>query len=162
MLEPDQRRSIARMVDRRITLAGLLVSAFFLAAAVMAAVLPGSCSGRGVWLPVDLAFAGAAGMAVASVLPFFVAALSVAPPMSPMVRGGAIGLIAGGAASASLGVAGGYVPLAVAGGLSYLAGLAGVAIAAFWPLRASRGPVGPWSWPPTVRPSRRSPWGSPS
>ena len=98
---------------------------------------------RGVWLPVHLALAGAAGTAIASVLPFFVAALSVAPPMSGVVRGGAIGLIAGGAAAASLGVAGGIVPLALAGALGYLAGLAGVAVAAFWPLRASRGPRRP-------------------
>jgi nitrite reductase (NO-forming) len=92
-----------------------------------------------VWLPVHLALAGAAGTAIASVLPFFVAALAVAPPMSGVLRGGAIGLIAGGAAAASLGVAGGIVPLAIAGGLGYLAGLCGVAVAAFWPLRAGRG-----------------------
>ena len=126
------------MTDRRITLAGLLVSACFLAAAVVAALLPESVR-RGVWLPVHLALAGAAGTAIASVLPFFVAALAVAPPLNGIVRGGAIGLIAGGEAAASLGVSGGIVPLAVAGGLGYLAGLAGVAVAAFWPLRASRG-----------------------
>jgi nitrite reductase (NO-forming) len=126
------------MTDRRITLAGLLLSVCFLAVAVAAALLPESVR-RGVWLPVHLALAGAAGTAIASLLPFFVAALSVAPPMNGIVRGGAIGLVAGGAAAASLGVSGGIVPLAVAGGLSYLAGLAGVAVAAFWPLRASRG-----------------------
>jgi nitrite reductase (NO-forming) len=126
------------MTDRRITLAGLLVSAGFLAAAVAAALLPESVR-RGVWLPLHLALAGAAGTAVASVLPFFVAALSVAPPMNGIVRGGAIGLVAGGAAAASLGMAAGIVPLAVMGGLGYLAGLAGVAVAAFWPLRAGRG-----------------------
>ena len=142
VLETDQRRSVARTTDRRITLAGLLVSAGFLAAAVAAGTLPESVR-RGVWLPVHLALAGAAGTAIASVLPFFVAALSVAPPMNGVVRGGAIGLIAGGAAAASLGVAGGIVPLALAGALGYLAGLAGVAVAAFWPLRASRGPRRP-------------------
>ena len=139
MLEPDARRSISRSADRQITLAGLLVSAGFLAAALVAAILPASIR-RGVWLPVHLALAGAAGTAIASVLPFFVAALSVAPPMRGIVRGGAIGLVAGGAAAASLGVAGGIEPLALAGALGYLAGLGGVAVAAFWPLRASRGP----------------------
>lgn len=139
VLEPDARRSVSRTVDRRITLAGLLLSAGFLAAAVAAAILPESVR-RGVWLSVHLALAGAAGTAIASVLPFFVAALSVAPPVSGIVRGGAIGLIAGGAAAASLGVAGGMQPLALAGALGYLAGLGGVAVAAFWPLRASRGP----------------------
>jgi nitrite reductase (NO-forming) len=59
--------------------------------------------------------------------------------MSGIVRGGAICLIAGGAAAASLGVSGGIEPLALAGALGYLAGLGGVAVAAFWPLRASRG-----------------------
>lgn len=139
VLEPDLRRSLSRTGDRRITLAGLLVSAGFLATAVAAAMLPETVR-RGVWLPVHLALAGAAGTAIASVLPFFVAALSVAPPMSRIVRGGAIGLIAGGAAAASLGVAGGMQPLALAGALGYLAGLGGVAVAAFWPLRASHGP----------------------
>ena len=130
------------MTDRRITLAGLLVGACFLALAVAAATLPEPVR-RGVWLPLHLTLAGAAGTAVASVLPFFVAALSVAPPINGIVRGGAIALIAGGAAAASLGVAGGMVPLAVAGALGYLAGLAGTAVAAFWPLRASRGPRRP-------------------
>lgn len=139
VLEPDARRSLSRTADRRITLAGLFVSAGFLAAAVAAAILPEAVR-RGAWLPVHLALAGAAGTAIASVLPFFVAALSVAPPMSGIVRGGAIGLIAGGAAAASLGVAGGMESLALAGALGYLAGLGGVAVAAFWPLRASRGP----------------------
>ena len=138
VLEPDARPSVARTADRRITLAGLLVSAGFLAAAVVAAILPESLR-RGVWLPVHLALAGAAGTAIASVLPFFVAALSVAPPVSGIVRVGAIGLIAGGAAAASLGMVGGMEPLALAGALGYLAGLAGVAVAAFWPLRAGRG-----------------------
>jgi nitrite reductase (NO-forming) len=138
VLEPDAGRSISRTADRRLTLAGLLVSAGFLAAAVAAALLPESVR-RGVWLPVHLALAGAAGTAVASVLPFFVASLSVAPPMGRIVRGGAIGLIAGGAAAASLGVAGEVGPLAIAGAFAYLAGLGGVAVAAFWPLRFSRG-----------------------
>lgn len=138
VLEPDARRSTARLADRRVTVAGLLVSVSFLAAAVLAAILPESVR-RGAWLPIHLALAGAAGTAVASVLPFFVAALCVATPMSAVVRGGAIGLIAGGAAAASLGVAGGVEPVALAGAITYLAGIGGVAFAALWPLRASRG-----------------------
>ena len=139
VFEPDARRSTARVADRRVTIAGLLVSASFLAAAVVAAILPESVR-RGAWLPIHLALAGAAGTAVASVLPFFVAALSVAPPMSAIVRGGAIGLIAGGAVAASLGVAGGMEPVALAGAIGYVAGIGSVAFAAFWPLRARRGP----------------------
>ena len=78
---------MARATDRRITFAGLLVSAGFLAAAVVATTLPEPVR-RGLWLPIHLGLAGAAGTAIASVLPFFVAALSVAPPMGRIVRGG--------------------------------------------------------------------------
>ena len=126
------------MADRRITLAGLLVSAGFVGAALAAAILPEPAR-QGMWLPVHLALAGGAGTAVASVLPYFVGALSVSSPVSGFVRWGAIGLVAGGAAAASVGVVGGIEPLALAGALGYLAGLVGVAVAAFWPLRAGRG-----------------------
>lgn len=139
VLEPGPRPSISRAADRRITVAGLVVSAGFLAAAVAAMTLPEPV-GRGLWLPVHLGLAGAAGTAVASVLPFFVAALSVVPPMARIVRGGAIALIAGGALSASLGVVGDMQPVALAGALSYLAGLAAVSVAAFWPLHGALGP----------------------
>ncbi|HEY8868117.1 MAG TPA: hypothetical protein VIM30_01855 [Candidatus Limnocylindrales bacterium] len=138
VLEPDPRRSVSRAADRRITVAGLVVSAGFLAAAVAALWLPEPLR-RGLWLPVHLGLAGAAGTAVASVLPFFVAALSVASPMGLIVRGGAIALIAGGALIASLGVVGSIQPAALAGALSYLAGLGAVSVAAFWPLRGALG-----------------------
>jgi nitrite reductase (NO-forming) len=134
VLEPDRGRSVARAGDRRITVAGLAVSAGFLAAAVAAMTLSEPVR-RGLWLPVHLALAGAAGTAVASVLPFFVAALAVAVPMGRVVRGGAIALVAGGAISASVGVVTGMQPVAVAGVLGYLAGLGAVAVAAFSPLR---------------------------
>jgi nitrite reductase (NO-forming) len=139
VLEPDPRPSASRAENRRITVAGLVVSAAFLAAAVAAMTLPEPVR-HGLWLPVHLGLAGAAGTAVASVLPFFVATLSIVPSMGRLVRGGAISLIAGGALAASVGVAGGVQPVALAGALSYLAGLGAVSVAAFWPLRGSRRP----------------------
>jgi len=139
VLETDPRRSASRSADRRITVIGLVVSAGFLTAAMAGTALPEPVR-HGLWLPVHLGLAGAAGTAVASVLPFFVVALSVVTPMGRFVRGGAIALIAGGALAASLGVAGGVPPLALAGAVSYLAGLVAVSIAAFWPLRHTDGP----------------------
>lgn len=139
VLDPDRRRSVARTADRRVTVVGLVVCAGFLAAAVAALTLPEPVR-RGLWLPVHLALAGAAGTAVASVLPFFVATLSVAPPMGRIVRGGAIALIASGAMTVSLGVVGGAPRIALAGALTYLAGLGAVTAAAFWPLRSALGP----------------------
>jgi hypothetical protein len=133
------RRPLSRAADRKVTVAGLVVSAGFLACAIVAMMWSGSIR-LGLWLPVHLVLAGAAGTAIASVLPFFVAALSAAPPMSWAVRALAIALVAGGAAAASLGVAADVHPLALAGALSYLAGLGGVAVAAFWPLRGAFGP----------------------
>ena len=49
------------------------------------------------WLPLHLVLAGAAGTAIAGVLPFFTAALAVAPPADPRARLAAVGLIVVGA-----------------------------------------------------------------
>ncbi len=155
-----QRRSISRAADRRITLAGLLLSAGFLAAALVAAILPKSVR-RGLWLPVHLALAGAGGTAIASVLPFFVAALSVAPPMSGIVRGGSDR--AGGRRGRCRepwrgGRHGARRP---GGGTSHI-----WPVSPAWPSRRSgrcapaADRAGGWSWPPTARLSRRSASGS--
>ena len=133
-LERGPRPSIARATDRRITVAGVAVAAGFLVAAVASAALPAAVR-HGLWLPVHLALAGGAGTAVASALPFFVTTLAIVGPSRPIVRAGAIALIALGAIAASAGVAGGQSPLALVGVLAYLAGLGAVATAAFAPLR---------------------------
>ena len=133
-LEPGPRPSIARTTDRRITVGGVALAAGFLVASIGSALLP-SPARHGIWLPVHLALAGGAGTAVASVLPFFVATLAIVPPTRPLVRAGAIALIALGAIGASAGVASGLSALAVAGALTYLVGLGAVAVAAFTPLR---------------------------
>ncbi|MDH4141394.1 MAG: hypothetical protein OEV61_02175 [Chloroflexota bacterium] len=135
----DQRRTHSRTDDRRITFAGLAVSALLLGAAAATLVAPDGAR-RGLWLPLHLALAGAAGTAIASALPFFTAALAVAPPAGRPTRILAIGGIAGGALVVSGGVAAGAPAVAVGGGLTYLVGLAAVAVAAFGPLRGALGP----------------------
>ena len=134
-----RRRPIARDQDRRLTVAGVLIAVGFILAAVIVALL-GTSSGGIAWLPLHLALAGGAGTAVASVLPFFTTALAVAAPASPWLRAGAIGLVAMGAASVSVSVAGGEAFLGHIGGSAYLAGIAGVSIVAFKPLRGALGP----------------------
>lgn len=131
------RPPTGRGVDRRVTFAGLLVAAALLALAALAAI--GSAVGGTVWLPLHLAMAGAAGTAIASVLPFFTTALARAAPGHPGLRVTAIGLIAGGTLLAGLGMTGGQAGLAALGGAAYLAGLCAVAGSAFLPLRAAIG-----------------------
>ena len=133
------RRPMSRTDDRRITFAGLLVSAGLLGLAIMSLALPEGAR-RGLWLPLHLGLAGAAGTAVASVLPFFTTALAVAPPARRAIRLAAIGLIALGSLAVSGGVVSGVPAIAVTGGLAYLVGLAALAVAAFGTLRGALGP----------------------
>lgn len=134
-----ERRTISRSDDRRITFAGIGIAAGFVGLAILALALPDAVR-RGAWLSLHLALAGAAATAIAAVLPFFTAALSVAPPAGRPTRILAIGGIAGGALVVSGGVAAGVPAVAVGGGLAYLGGLAAVALAAFGPLRGALGP----------------------
>ncbi|TAK01151.1 MAG: hypothetical protein EPO36_06430 [Chloroflexota bacterium] len=135
---------IARSTDRRIAFAGLAVSAVYLALAAASLVLPPAIR-LGTWLPAHLALAGAAATAIASILPFFTAALAVAPPAKPAIRISAIALVAGGALAVMTAwghAAGEAVPAAIAGG-SFLAGIGLVGVAAFGPLRGALGPRRP-------------------
>ena len=133
------RRPISRATDRRITFAGVAFAAAFLGLAIASLALP-VAERRGWWLPLHLGLAGAAGTAIGAVLPFFTAALAVAPPAAPVVRGFAVTLLPIGALLVSAGFVRGAAPLAVAGGLAYLIGLLLVAVAAFAPLLGSLGP----------------------
>jgi nitrite reductase (NO-forming) len=135
------RPVISRDADRRITFGGMVVSAVLLALAAGSLALP-AADRHGLWLPLHLLLAGTAGTAIASVLPFFSAAIAVARPVRPAIRTAAIGLIAGGALVVSLAVVRGSTGIAVAGGIAYLAGLAIVAVAAFTPLRGALVPRG--------------------
>src|SRR3990172_7366194 len=135
------RPPISRSADRRVTAAGLTAAGTFLAAAVLATLLPDAAR-RGTWLPLHLALAGGAGTAIASMMPFFAAALAAAAPVDARLRSAAIGAVAVGALLAGLGGVGGAGGVAVLGGLAYLAGLAGVGWATFAPLRRGLGPRG--------------------
>jgi len=110
------RRPKSRADDRRITFAGLAVSAAILGVALASVALPDTVR-RGLWLPLHLGLAGAAGTAVASVLPFFTTALAVAPPAGRAVRIMAIAFVALGSLTVSAGVVSGVPAVAVAGGL---------------------------------------------
>jgi nitrite reductase (NO-forming) len=131
---PDRRRTISRDADRRVTLGGLAVAAGFIASALASFAtgigIPGS-----PWAPLHLALAGGAGVAVGAVLPFFTAALAIAPPVDPRSRIAVIALLAAGALGVTVGVAAGAPAIATLGGVLYLLGVAGLALAAFLPLR---------------------------
>ena len=131
--------AISRDADRRITFGGLVAAASLLALAAASLALP-AADRNGLWLPLHLALAGAAGTAVAAVLPFFSAAIAVARPTPALIRVAGIALIAFGALAVSAGVVRGSTATAVAGGATYLGGLVCVAVAAFAPLRGSRAP----------------------
>ena len=132
---------ISRIVDRRIAFGGMAVSAVYLALAVASLLLPAAVR-LGSWVPLHLALAGAATTAIAALLPFFAAALVVAPPARPAIRISAIALVAIGALAviAAHGYASGQaLPAALAGG-TFLAGLALVGLAAFTSVRRANGP----------------------
>ncbi|HSO29924.1 MAG TPA: hypothetical protein VLS28_08460, partial [Candidatus Sulfomarinibacteraceae bacterium] len=143
MLGPTVRGGvgIARSGDRRIAFGGLVVGATYLALALASLLLPPTIR-LGAWLPVHLVLAGAATTAIAAVLPFFTAALVVAPPAHPAIRMGGIGLVAAGALGvmSAYGHARGEALPALLGGGAFLAGLALVAVATFAPIRGALGP----------------------
>ncbi|HEX5149036.1 MAG TPA: hypothetical protein VFW02_08140 [Candidatus Limnocylindrales bacterium] len=136
MLEPV-RPTILRGTDRTITFAGVLVAATLLGLAGLSAI--GSAFGGTVWLPLHLAMAGAAGTAIAAVLPFFTAALARVAPASPGLRIGSLVLIAGGSLLAGFGMNGAGSSIAAAGGVAYMTGLLALVLAAFLPLRTTLG-----------------------
>ena len=111
---------VARSRDRELTVAGIALAAAFLALALLAAL-----GGSGdPWLPLHLALAGGASVAIAAVLPFFAASLVAVAPAGERPRIAAIGLIAAGAAGVTMGWRLGNLGLAAAGGAVYLAGMA--------------------------------------
>lgn len=127
-----------RDMDRRITMAGLLVAAGFVGLATLAAAH--LVVGRtGLWIPLHLALAGGASTAVAAVLPFFTSALAAAAPADPRLRVAAIGAVASGALLVSIAVPNVVTGLAVAGGLTFVGGIVMVAVVAMWPLREASG-----------------------
>ena len=135
------RRGPDRRVDRAITYAGLTLAMGFLLAALASLAVPPAAR-LGSWLPLHLVLAGAVGTAIAAMLPFFVAALSVAPPARAWLRIGSLVLVAGGATAGVLGrlpAAGDAEGLAAAGAVAYVAGMAAAGLAALLPLRRASG-----------------------
>lgn len=131
--------SYARGDDRRIAFGGLVVSGLFLVAALIATALPPEVR-HGAWLPLHLVLAGSASVAIASVMPFFASALSAAPPAGPRTRLAVIAAVGTGALGVAVGVAAGWAALASAGGMTFIAGMVGLAWATFAPLRHALGP----------------------
>ncbi|MEZ0241545.1 MAG: hypothetical protein ACAH65_12185 [Chloroflexota bacterium] len=128
-----------RDVDRTIAGLSLGLAALFVLAGMLVAVV-GRLTGAGSWLPLHLVLAGAAGTAIAGVLPFFTAALAVAPPVDPRARLMAIGLIVVGAVLVVAAMGTGATSMATVGGSVYLLGLVTVGVVAFRPLRGALGP----------------------
>lgn len=142
VLETDPvRRGPDRSADRRVTLAGLSVAGMFLLLAAASLALPPG--GRlGLWLPVHFALAGAAGTAIASMLPFFVAALAVGSPAPAVLRAAGIALVAVGTVAAVAGrvATGGAASSVAAGGAAgYVFGMALVGLAAALSLSGATG-----------------------
>jgi nitrite reductase (NO-forming) len=139
------RRGPDRRVDRRITWLGLATAIGFVIAAVTSLALPVDAR-LGTWLPLHLVLAGAAGTAIAAMLPFFVAALAVASPAPAALRTASLLLVSGGAVAGVLGrvaAGGGIGFLAAVGAAAYVCGMAAVGLAAAFPLRRATGPRRP-------------------
>jgi nitrite reductase (NO-forming) len=125
-----------------VALTGLAAAVAFLAAAVASLALP-AATRLDLWLPLHLALAGGAATAIAAMVPFFVAALAVAPPASPILRGASVALVAVGGLLAAGGRFAGAQSIAAVGAWADVAGFAGVALSMAWSLRHAAGPRRP-------------------
>ncbi len=136
---PPARPVMRREADRTIAGVGLGIAALFVGAGLLAS-LAAALSGGTTWLPLHLVLAGAAGTAIAGVLPFFSAALAVAPPADPRLRLAAVGAVAVGALFVVTSVASGESFLGHVGGTVYLVGIVMAGVAGYRPLRGALGP----------------------
>jgi hypothetical protein len=130
---------IDRSSDRLVALGAITIAIGFLVASLVAMFLPDTVR-RGAWLPLHLALAGAATTAIAGVMPFFAAAFAAAPPSDARLRAAAVGTVAVGAAAVSIGVVGGELGLAAAGGFGFVVGIVLTATATVRPLGRALGP----------------------
>ncbi|MEO8571678.1 MAG: hypothetical protein ABI553_08235 [Chloroflexota bacterium] len=115
------------------------IAVAFLAAAAVVMVLPPGAR-HGDWLPLHLAMAGGATVAIAGVMPFFIAALAAAPPSDARLRIAAVLACATGAISISVGVIAGISVVASVGGLVFVSGIALTAAVILGPLNHALGP----------------------
>ncbi len=111
----------------------------FLAAAVLATFLP-VATRHGVWLPLHLALAGGATVAIAGIMPFFVAAFAAAAPTDARLRMAAVLACAAGAIGVSMGVVTSEAVVASTGGLAFITGIVLIGIATVRPLHDALGP----------------------
>jgi nitrite reductase (NO-forming) len=118
-------------------LLGIVGAAGFVAAAAIVFVT--GIGGGGSWLPVHLALAGGAGLAIAALLPHFTVSLAAARPAPARARLAAEVCIAGGAVAVAIGFPTGASLVALLGAGAYLAGIAISAATAFIPARAGLG-----------------------
>lgn len=130
---------VDRRGDRAIAAGGIVAAGVLLVAGVLATLLPPEAR-RGIWLPVHLGIAAASSVAIAAMLPFFTATLAVAPPVRASTRTIGVTLTLVGILAVAVGIAWGPSGLAVAGGLTYIGGIAVVAYAALRPLARSTAP----------------------
>jgi nitrite reductase (NO-forming) len=130
----SDRRVVRRDLDRRIAVGGIGVALGFIAAAPVSIALGGA-----TWTTLHLLLAGAAGTAIAATMPFFAAALSVAPPAPPWLRIATLGLLAPGAVMIAVAVPGAGRTAALLGAGIYLLGLVGLFAATLLPVRRGLG-----------------------
>ena len=121
--------------------AAVLLALAYLCAAALAAALP-AVTRVGSWLPLHLALAGGASTAIAGVMPFFSAAFAIAQPVSARIRWASVAAVALGALGVAAGYATAVLPLAVSGGIAYMAGMALTGFATLAPARHGLGPRG--------------------
>src|SRR3989337_4596701 len=102
---------VDRAAERRVVLAGIVGAAGFVAAAVI--VFQTGFAGSGTWLPLHLALAGGAGLAIAALVPHLTISLAGGPPAPGRIRFAGLALIAGGAATLALAFTRGPAPTAL-------------------------------------------------
>jgi nitrite reductase (NO-forming) len=121
--DPSSERRVARRdLDRRIAISGVALAFSFIIAAAVAIA-----TGRSTWMVLHLVLAGAAGTAIVSVMPFFAAALSMAPPAPPRLRVAAVAFAAIGASSVAVAIPVGLRAVSLLGAGAYLVGIGGLA-----------------------------------
>jgi len=125
------------MPERRVVLIGIVGAAGFVAAAVIVSLT--GPAGSGTWLPLHLALAGGAGLAIAALVPHFTISLAGARPAPGRFRLVGLALIAGGAATIAVAFPRGLTQAGLVGASAYLAGIVTSAATAFIPARAGLG-----------------------
>lgn len=143
MIDPAALRRRAQPIDRSsdrlVAVTALGIAVAFLSAAVLATFLPPAVR-HGAWLPLHLALAGGATVAIAGIMPFFVAAFAAAPPTDARLRMAAVLACAAGAIGVSTGVVSSEAVVASLGGLAFITGIVLIGIASVRPLHGALGP----------------------